>query len=98
MALDDKANVGHRHTTSDIRGGRITEGTLPSAIIPSIEAAQASADGKNTITWSTNAANGSGIAVGDTWFQTASGLIVGQWEWSGSAWVVRTIDSLLIAN
>ena len=105
MALDDKANVGHKHTTSDIRGGRINEGTLPSTIIPSIEAAQgtadtavASADGKNTITWSANAANGSGIKAGDTWFQTASGLIVGQWEWSGSAWTVHTIDSLLIAN
>ena len=60
--------------------------------------AQATADGKNTVTYSTSAASGSGTRAGDIWFQRdGSGIIIGQWEWTGSAWASRTIGNSVIA-
>lgn len=60
--------------------------------------AQTSANGKNTIKYSSSVASGSGTATGDVWFQTnSSGNVIGQWQWSGSAWVQQVIDNSLIA-
>jgi len=61
--------------------------------------ANTTANGKNAITYSTGAATGSGTRAGDIWFQrNASGVIIGQWEWTGSAWQARTLDNAVIAN
>lgn len=59
---------------------------------------KASANGKNSITISTSAPSGRGVAIGDTWWRVdASGDIYGQWMWNGS-WVPREIRSEVIAN
>jgi hypothetical protein len=64
-----------------------------------IGAVLTTANGKNTITYSSAAASGSGIKAGDVWFQTnGSNIIIGQWQWSGSSWISQTIDDVLIAN
>lgn len=68
-----------------------------SAASQTASAAQASANGKNTIKYSSSIASGTGTAVGDIWFQTnASNSIIGQWQWSGSAWIQQTVDNALI--
>lgn len=62
-------------------------------------AAQSTADGKNKVIYSLSTPSGSGTASGDIWWQyNASGIIIGQWEWSGSSWVPKTIGSAVIAN
>jgi len=98
MARDDKANVGHRHTTSDIRGGRFPERMLPSTIIPAIEAAQATAASKSKVVFSTLAASGTDFSEGDTWYRRAGGIIIAQWEFTSGAWAGRTLDSAVVAN
>jgi len=105
MALDDKADVGHRHTTSDIRGGRFPEVMLPSTIIPSIETAQSSAEAalaeaasKSKVVFSANAASGTDFSEGDTWYQRVAGIIIAQWEFTAGAWASRTLDSAVVAN
>lgn len=68
-------------------------------VASAIAAVQATANGKNTVTYSASTPSGSGIATGDVWFQTnASHYVIGQWQWSGSSWVQQTIDNALIAN
>jgi len=98
MARDDKANVGHRHTTSDVRGGRFPEGMLPSTIIPSIEAAQAEAASKSKVVFSANAASGTDFSDGDIWYQRVTGIIIAQWEFVSGAWASRTLDGAVVAN
>lgn len=62
-------------------------------------AAQTTANGKNKVIYSVSAPSGSGTAAGDIWWQyNASGIITGQWEWSGSSWLPKTIGSQVIAN
>ena len=62
-------------------------------------AAQTTANGKNKVTYSLSAPSGSGTATGDIWFRyDGSGIIIGQWEWTGSAWSSKTIGSAVIAN
>lgn len=62
-------------------------------------AAQTTANGKNKVIYSLSAPSGSGTAVGDIWFRyDGSGIIIGQWEWTGSAWSSKTIGSAVIAN
>jgi hypothetical protein len=62
-------------------------------------AAQTTADGKNKVIYSLSTPSGSGTAIGDIWFQyNGSGIIVGQWEWTGSVWSSKTIGSAVIAN
>lgn len=56
-------------------------------------------DGKNTTTYSTEVATGSGAAVGDTWNRiNGSEEIIAQWRWSGSAWVSQTLENAMFAN
>jgi hypothetical protein len=57
------------------------------------------ANGKSIIKYSTSAASGSGVNIGDVWFQQdASGVISNQWVWSGSAWVKQTLSNTVIAS
>jgi hypothetical protein len=98
MALDDKAEVTHRHTTSDIRGGRFPEGMLPSTVIPAIEAAQALAASKSQVIFSALAASGTTYSDGDVWYQRVAGIIIAQWEFTAGAWASRTLDSAVVAN
>ena len=56
-----------------------------------------SADGKNSITWSTDAPSGEGKA-GDTWLRMSSGRIIGYWRYSGSSWVSMSLDATVIPN
>lgn len=56
--------------------------------------------GGNTITYSLNMPSATSDYVeGDTWFQiNGSGNILGQWEFDGTAWQSRQIESEFIAN
>lgn len=56
------------------------------------------ANGKNKSVFSTSPASGAGYTVGDIWFQTSGGSIVGQWEFTSFGWVSRNIDNAVIAN
>lgn len=58
----------------------------------------ASANTKNTITYSTFAPSGTGQRVGDTWWQQVSGEIRGQWQWDGKTWVPRKLRHEIIAS
>jgi hypothetical protein len=62
-------------------------------------AAQTTANGKNKVIYSLSAASGTGTTAGDIWWQyNSSGIIIAQWEWTGSAWSSKTIGSAVIAN
>ena len=62
--------------------------------------AYATANGKNKIVRSTSAASGTtGYVAGDLWWQIdGSGNVIGQWKYSGSAWVAESITSSVITN
>lgn len=62
--------------------------------------AQTTANGKNVVTYSTSAASSAtpGTRAGDVWFQQTSGVVAGQWVWSGSAWVQQTLSNTVIAS
>lgn len=63
------------------------------------DTALTSANGKNVVRYSTSAASGAGVTNGDLWFQVnASNIIIGEWQWNGTAWVGRTMDNAVIAN
>lgn len=58
-----------------------------------------SASGANKITYSPNPPSTDGSVTGDTWFQRgASNTIIGQWEWSGSAWVPKTLTNVVVTS
>lgn len=59
---------------------------------------QASANGKNVITYSSAAPSGSGTRVGDIWWQYSGSTLIGQSAWSGSAWINAPITDAVIAN
>jgi len=63
-----------------------------------ITTAQATADGKNKVNYSTSAPSGSGTNVGDIWWQYSAGIVIGQYSWNGSSWVSSPISSAVIAN
>lgn len=61
--------------------------------------AQNTANSKNQVTYSTADPSGNGTRAGDIWFKRdGAGIIIGQWEWTGSAWTARTIGNQVIAN
>jgi len=64
--------------------------------------AQQSASGKNKITYSLNAPSNTsnpGTAAGDVWFRrNDNGVIIAQYEWTGSQWIERKIENAVIAN
>ena len=61
-------------------------------------AAQTSANGKNTIHYSTSSPSGSGTNVGDIWWQYSGSTLIGQWSWNGSSWNPAPITNAVIAN
>lgn len=62
------------------------------------DSALTAANGKNKVTYSTNAPSGTGT-VGDLWFQVdGTGDVTGQWQWTGSAWQSRQATNTVIAN
>ena len=63
-----------------------------------ITTAQATADGKNKVNYSTSAPSGSGTNVGDIWWQYSAGIVIAQYSWNGSSWVSSPISSAVIAN
>lgn len=64
----------------------------------SITTAQNTANGKNSVTYSTSAPSGSGTRVGDIWWQYSAGIVIGQYSWDGSSWASSPISSAVIAN
>lgn len=53
----------------------------------------------NAITFSIDPPFLPGATIGDTWFQHSTGnSILGQWAWSGTAWVPQTISHQVIAS
>jgi hypothetical protein len=64
----------------------------------SANTAQTTADGKNKITYSTSVASGSGVTVGDIWYQTSGSTIIGYWKWSGTTWDAQTLTNSVIST
>lgn len=65
------------------------------------DAAQTTANGRNTVTYSTAAPTSGtpGKAIGDTWWRRdGNGLLIGQWEWTAFGWVARTLESAMLAS
>ena len=61
-------------------------------------AAQTSANGKNTIHYSSSSPSGSGTNVGDIWWQYSGSTLIGQWSWNGSSWNPAPITNSVISN
>jgi hypothetical protein len=67
------------------------------------QTAQNTANGKNTVTYSATAPSDTvnpGTRAGDLWFvipNTGTGIVTGQYRWSGTAWAQQTLDSAVIA-
>ncbi len=78
--------------------------TLPDTVRGSIEAkesaslALAAANGKNTVTFSVDDPTADGLAAGDVYFKRTGDSIVGQWEWTGTAWEPRALADEAIAS
>ena len=60
------------------------------------DAAQTSADGKNTVFYQTSQPSTSGRKTGDTWFDTDDGYKI--YRFNGSAWVATAFGANAIAN
>ena len=74
------------------------EGGVAGAI-SSADTAQATANGKNTVHYSTSTPGSTPNIVGDIWWQYSSGIIIGQWTGAGgTSWTLTTIGSAVIAN
>ena len=80
--------------------GMTTTAVTPVVTATSTDVAvvQASANGKNVITYSSASPSGSGTRVGDIWWQYSGATVIGQWAWSGSAWTSAPITNAVIAN
>lgn len=80
--------------------GMTTTSVTPVVTATSTDVAvvQASANGKNVITYSSASPSGSGTRVGDIWWQYSGATVIGQWAWSGSAWTSAPITNAVIAN
>ena len=62
-------------------------------------AAQSTANGKNTVYYSTSAPGSTPNTAGDIWFQYSSGIIVAQFSGAGgTSWTSTTIGNAVIAN
>src|SRR5699024_10024217 len=73
------------------------------ALESDIDAVRTSANGKNTVHWSTSAPpNEYDGGVYDTWLRMSSmgsgGRVVSQWRWNGVVWVSTVVDNAVIAN
>lgn len=62
-------------------------------------AAQSTANGKNTVYYSTSAPGSTPNTAGDIWFQYSGGIIVAQFSGAGgTSWTSTTIGNAVIAN
>jgi hypothetical protein len=62
------------------------------------QAAQQTADGKNTVTYSPNGPGNTPNKAGDIWWQRSDGVVVGQWQGlGGTAWESVVLAGLVIA-
>lgn len=62
------------------------------------EAAQQTANGKNTVTYSPNGPGNAPNKAGDIWWQRSGGVVVGQWQGNGgTSWTAVKMDGLVIA-
>ena len=62
-------------------------------------AAQSTANGKNTVYYSTSAPGSTANTAGDIWFQYSSGIIVAQFIGAGgTSWTSTTVGNAVIAN
>jgi hypothetical protein len=82
-----------------------TAASTASSALGAATTAQTTANGKNTVTYSTSApagttnGNGTAAVAGDLWFRRTGAIIIGQWEYvPGTGWVARTLDNAVIAN
>lgn len=92
-------------TATGITGGNTagvydldTASTAFTAVQSGVTAAQSSADGKNTITYSGSSPSGSGTRVGDIWWKYSGGLAIGYWVWNGSSWASQQLDGVTVTN
>lgn len=65
--------------------------------------ALATANGKNTVTYSAAAPSGVGKTEGDIWYRMADGVVDGTWQWTGTAWEAHSfgdavLDSLTVGK
>ncbi|WP_237196842.1 hypothetical protein [Rothia nasimurium] len=61
--------------------------------------AQDSANGKNTVSYTTGTPAGVGTRLGDTHYQVnAAGTVLRWWRWSGTAWVEQALDGQVISS
>ena len=77
--------------------------TADGSVFAEVDAAQASANGKNTIHYKLTTPGTTPNFAGDTWFQYGTGslanIIIGQWiGLGGTSWQSVTIAGLVIAN
>lgn len=64
-----------------------------------IATAQSTANGKNTVYYSTSAPGSTANTAGDIWWQYASGIVVGQFVGTGgTSWTSAPIGNAVIAN
>lgn len=64
-----------------------------------ISTAQATANGKNTITYSTSDPGATPNTAGDIWWKYAADIIIGQWTGlGGTTWRQNSIGNALVAN
>ena len=93
--------VTNAATGAYVDGGWVAGWTLVQDT--SIATAQLKADqawsavvGKNTVYYAASAPTGTGFTVGDTWFNTASGYQMS--NWNGTAWVATPFGTAAIAG
>lgn len=86
-----------------ISEGAIGEGELAEPVREQIATAITTADGKNTLFYSTQPATLAlpGRANGDLWFQQDTfglGQIVGTWQWDGAAWIAKVFHDNVLSS
>ncbi len=101
--VDTLGRVSNRSTAVSITVSGVAlpdlDGTVSSAIAAAqadADAAQATADGKNTVWYQTTAPAGTGHRVGDVWFDTDDGHRM--YRWSGSAWTATQFGASAVAD
>ena len=87
-------------TSANLAQNAVTSVELSPAVTATITGAQATANGKNKITYNTAEPGSTANTAGDIWWQyDASNIIIGQWTGlGGTSWQANTIGNTVIAN
>ena len=89
-------------TVGDVQSAATAAAQKAAEALTTAGVAQRSADGKNTISASTNTPSGNGSAVGDIHRQVTSlgsgGQIAREWRWNGSTWVEQKVSGDMVTN